>query len=541
MIVDIDDKNCVPLRDFLQSLGLDEGAELVESKHRLIKGSDNKAICDLGRLKLEHYEAIQQFAKEQGFRGLQMLATTIINVLTKPDQTKVRTLKALPNVLIEHFMGQAIDGWVYMENNGIFLPYLIGKIRYEPEKKTSYGTNPAEVTLELLANVAAKSKGNQQVGSKKITFLSETIAGVTLPELLRNHGIHVETPELKADYERQMALFLDYQPRHAEQFLLSGMTFSGEDLDRMGVAHRLGEETTFRAINEEAIIQRVFIDEIDNEFWSERYPGAFSALPYHPLIYFFNLETHAYAWAHVDHAKPYVYKPELREKLVLPEDHKTLIDILASDMEMLSDIVQGKSGGTCILCSGAPGLGKTLTAEVYSEVVARPLYRVHSGQLGIQSDEVENNLKMILMRAQRWNAVLLIDEACVYIRMRGNDLEHNAVVASFLRNLEYFSGLLFMTTNRPDDVDQAIVSRCVAHIRYVVPDDVTRRKLWQVLGENYNAGLSETLLDQLCEKFTSVGGRDIKELLKLTLKFAKGRKLPVSIELFTQCAQFRGL
>ena len=50
----------------------------------------------------------------------------------------------------------------------------------------------------------------------------------------------------------------------------------------------------------------------------------------------------------------------------------------------------------------------------------------------------------------------------------------NAVVGVFLRVLEYFNGLLFLTTNRVDDIDEAIVSRCIALIRYHAPDAVAR-------------------------------------------------------------------
>ena len=107
-------------------------------------------------------------------------------------------------------------------------------------------------------------------------------------------------------------------------------------------------------------------------------------------------------WIHVDNLTDYQYDSSLREKLILPEEHRDLIDILTQDMDILmDDIVAGKSGGTTILCKGAPGLGKTLTAEVYSEVVGRPLYRVHSGQLGVSSENVEKNLEKVLKRAQR--------------------------------------------------------------------------------------------------------------------------------------------
>jgi SpoVK/Ycf46/Vps4 family AAA+-type ATPase len=172
----------------------------------------------------------------------------------------------------------------------------------------------------------------------------------------------------------------------------------------------------------------------------------------------------------------------LRDKLVLPQAHRDLIDILTADRNFLmEDIVEGKSGGTTILCKGAPGLGKTLTAEVYAEVVGKPLYRVHSGQLGVTAGSVEANLSKILQRAARWDSVLLLDEADVYIRRRDNDLQHNAIVAEFLRTLEYFNGLLFMTTNRVADIDDAILSRCIAIIQFETPTKEQAAQLWKSL------------------------------------------------------------
>lgn len=232
----------------------------------------------------------------------------------------------------------------------------------------------------------------------------------------------------------------------------------------------------------------------------------------------------------------------MRDKLILPQDHRDLIDILTADMNVLmEDIVEGKSGGTTILCKGAPGLGKTLTAEVYSEVVGKPLYRVHSGQLGITAASVEENLSQILRRAARWDSILLLDEADVYIRCRDNDLQHNAIVAEFLRTLEYFNGLLFMTTNRTDDVDDAILSRCIAIIKYEVPPKDDAVRLWKSLATQFKVELSDDLIDELTNTYAKSSGRDIKELLKLTSKFCKSKKIPLSAEAFRQCAMFRGV
>ncbi|MDB5962770.1 MAG: family ATPase, partial [Massilia sp.] len=241
------------------------------------------------------------------------------------------------------------------------------------------------------------------------------------------------------------------------------------------------------------------------------------------------------------HLEEYLYQPELREKLVLPGHHRDLIDILTSNMEVLmEDVVPGKSGGTTILCQGAPGLGKTLTAEIYAEVVGKPLYRVHSGQLGTTAASVGATLTGILRRAMRWQAIILLDEADVYIRRRDNDLEHNAIVAEFLRTLEYFNGLLFMTTNRIGDVDDAILSRCIATIHYETPSKSDALRLWKLLGEQFGAALSDDLIEALTVTYPRASGRDMKELLKLVTRYCKAKNLPLSSEAFRLCALFRG-
>jgi len=80
---------------------------------------------------------------------------------------------------------------------------------------------------------------------------------------------------------------------------------------------------------------------------------------------------------------------------------------------------------------------------------------MHSGQLGLGVAAMENALKVALMRAQRWGAVMLIEEADVYIKRRDDDMTMKAVVGVFLRVLEYFSRLPFLTTHRIDDIDEA--------------------------------------------------------------------------------------
>lgn len=70
--------------------------------------------------------------------------------------------------------------------------------------------------------------------------------------------------------------------------------------------------------------------------------------------------------------------------------------------------------------------------------VKRPLYIVGAGDLGTSAHELDEELTRIFKAATKWGAIVLIDEADVFLEERSlHDLARNAVVAVFLRQLEY--------------------------------------------------------------------------------------------------------
>lgn len=96
-----------------------------------------------------------------------------------------------------------------------------------------------------------------------------------------------------------------------------------------------------------------------------------------------------------------------------------------------------------------------MTAEGISELLKCPLYMVSAGELGTDSRYLEGELQKILDICHAWGAILLLDEADVFLEKRNmHDIHRNALVSIFLRQLEYFQGILFLTTNRVE------VSRC---------------------------------------------------------------------------------
>lgn len=133
---------------------------------------------------------------------------------------------------------------------------------------------------------------------------------------------------------------------------------------------------------------------------------------------------------------------------------------------------------------GPPGTGKTLTAEGISELLKCPLYMVSAGELGTDSRILEGELQRILDICHAWGAILLLDEADVFLEKRNmHDIHRNALVSIFLRQLEYFQGILFLTTNRVETFDDAFQSRIHIALRYDPLDLKAKKAIFKMFVE----------------------------------------------------------
>lgn len=475
-------------------------------------------------------------------------------------------LEGVLPALVRYLAEGSERGWLFAANmDGKPLAWVPTRIDYVQGSSEELG----KVMIELKAHSRAS------LVSQSLRITESDLPGHTIAEILAAKGFLKETPALLAAYDASSERYFAWRGRDGQQFSGIGMGFIAEDPT---ATHRDVDWTrkdqvvlnasggSARLVNDEGILpprgvglaspgdilapylrraakSSDFDCEEEVKALDTSLPAhLFKALPVHAYLFLFHLELHQHLWVHADDIAPYVYQPELKHKLVLPTEQTELIDILTAEMDVLQeDVVAGKSGGTTVLCAGPPGVGKTLTAEVYAEVTGRPLYRVHSGQLGLSVSAMEGALKEALTRAQRWGAVMLIDEADVYIRKRSDDITANAVVGVFLRVLEYFDGLLFLTTNRIDDIDEAIVSRCIALIRYHQPDQTARERIWRVMAEQFGLALDVGMPAQLAARYPQASGRDIKGLSKLVAKFCQHKALQPSLDVFARCAMFRAL
>ncbi|MEM8556152.1 MAG: ATP-binding protein, partial [Pseudomonadota bacterium] len=437
--------------------------------------------------------------------------------------------------LTRALVDQCQRGWLFAADiSNRPLPYVVTRLDFTPANHDESG----RIFVELKAN----AKG--ALANSLMRVMSKDIEDRTFGEVLLSKGFLLETPELLKSYDATAARYFEWRAKYGVLFAAQGRGFYAEDptasrrdtdWTRKDMVVLSASGGKARLVNDESILtDRALTLDVPGEVLAaylrraakssdydhedalralaDRVPEAmFTQVPVHAFMLMFHLDLHHYVWVHVEDMELYAYQPHLKGKLVLPPEQTELIDILTAEMDVLmDDIVEGKSGGTTVLCAGPPGVGKTLTAEVYSEIIGRPLYRVHSGQLGLNVAQMETALKDVLTRAQRWGAVMLIDEADVYIKRRDDDMTMNAVVGVFLRVLEYFNGLLFLKTNRVEDIDEAIVSRCIAMIRFHPPDRESRVRIWQVMLDQFGLPVAEHVVQDLADLFPDASGRDIK-------------------------------
>lgn len=193
------------------------------------------------------------------------------------------------------------------------------------------------------------------------------------------------------------------------------------------------------------------------------------------------------SWGHVslDHLSEVRCDTESFKYLVLDAavklTVKALIGKFASSDGKLSpwpnDFVRNKGEGRIFLLHGSPGVGKTCTAECVAELTRRPLLAITSGDLA--APDVERQLSYFLALGERYGALVLLDEADVYLEARrGRDLARNALVSVFLRALEYYRGVLFLTTNRVATFDRAFTSRVHVALHYRRLTGADRARVW---------------------------------------------------------------
>ncbi|RSL44203.1 hypothetical protein CEP54_014780 [Fusarium duplospermum] len=192
--------------------------------------------------------------------------------------------------------------------------------------------------------------------------------------------------------------------------------------------------------------------------------------------------TEAVVDLRVDQIREVVWNDKAFESLLVAEDMKEQILALVTtqfETEKNTDFINNKGNGLTILLHGPAGTGKTFTAESVAEVARKPLYTVACSEIGTEPEQVQKYLQSVLHLGKIWDCIVLLDDAEVFLEQRKlQDPKRDALVSVFLHALEYYEGILILTTNRVFTVDAASKSHIRLTVHYQL-DDYQRKQIWR--------------------------------------------------------------
>jgi hypothetical protein len=563
------------VREVIEKIGKDEASFSIDRW----KDGEIREYLDFSKMRTDEIKEFDKLLKrlaeqpstKQKYGAAYRKFTEFFTLLTGDVGGKaIKKLDMIPAAIKSYFK-DSDRKWVFKEtSDGLPNPYFLTRCWY---KEAHYLRSGAYVPATTHLVITAWRQGKQTTSS--FSWLAKNVgkAGKTVQQLLSQHGLHIETDAAVEAYYEEFHRCLELQEQVGLQMSSQGTAFLKAEnrwyspaavaMIREGIATKVViEDQDIRSDDDESetSIMDTFWDVVKVSKLRSRRPVSDDddeveveevdetdddekkriELPIHPYLYVFDLDKHQYVDIHTKNLLDYKWNKTLGDKLIIKDEDKKLIDLLMNRTgQSVSDIVSGKMNGVIVLATGSPGIGKTLTAEVFSEMIEKPLYNVQCSQLGLNVDQIEKNLRNVLDRASRWGAILLVDEADVYIRKRGEDIHQNAIVGVFLRLIEYYRGVLFMTSNRGEEIDDAIISRATAWIKYEKPSPDLLARIWDVLGKQYGANFSDTDIKRLLKILPGISGRTVRNLLKLARMLAGDS--PVTVDLIDQVKGYQQL
>ncbi|KAI1135114.1 P-loop containing nucleoside triphosphate hydrolase protein [Hypoxylon sp. FL0543] len=256
-----------------------------------------------------------------------------------------------------------------------------------------------------------------------------------------------------------------------------------------------------------------------------------------PKLWAFSLGHKCWKMILPEHLTAVQPREDAIDKLWMLRNHKTSLELMLShlDAEKVKrshGTKRGKGQGLNILLTGNSGTGKTFTVETLAEKRGVPLYKIACGDLGSNPDNLESKFNEAMLRAANWGAILLLDEADIFISRDSDSLVQNVLVSILLRQLERSDCVFFMTTHTVHEMlDEAVRSRL--HLTLRLPDLTLegQRSIWSGCIRDIEnlSPPSKQALDHFIKNdlevmdnraFTKLNGRQIRNCVTAALAVA---------------------
>ena len=163
---------------------------------------------------------------------------------------------------------------------------------------------------------------------------------------------------------------------------------------------------------------------------------------------------------------------------------------------------------------GAPGTGKTMAAHAIAKNLGRKILVVNYADIESKFvGETPKNIRKVFEVAKKTNSILFFDEADAILSKRVTnmtqavDVSVNQTRSVMLMLMNEFQDFIIFATNFIENFDPAFMRRISIHVKFELPDEECRKKLWQMyippeLPNNID-------VDEIAKKFDGLSGSDI--------------------------------
>ena len=178
---------------------------------------------------------------------------------------------------------------------------------------------------------------------------------------------------------------------------------------------------------------------------------------------------------------------------------------------------------------GAPGTGKTMAAHAIAKNLGRKILVVNYADIESKFvGETPKNIRKAFEAAKKSNSILFFDEADAILSKRVTnmtqavDVSVNQTRSVMLMLMNEFQDFIIFATNFISNFDPAFMRRISVHVKFDLPDEICRKKLWQ---KYIPAELPNNIdVEEISKKFSGISGSDIANaMLNSAFKAARLR------------------
>jgi SpoVK/Ycf46/Vps4 family AAA+-type ATPase len=199
------------------------------------------------------------------------------------------------------------------------------------------------------------------------------------------------------------------------------------------------------------------------------------------------------------------------EDVVLPQDVRKLLLRVVSSHERTQEVWRewgmhktvSYGTGTLLLLHGDPGTGKTMSGHAIAAHLGLKVLNVNARAL-LAADGSGEALSA-LFRAARYHGALLLFDECEEL-LQSRSLGSGELVRHLLKEFERFDGIAVMATNRPNDIDEAMLRRFRLRVHFPRPDRTARAEILRRLLPPAGAVDPDLDVERLASRYETTGG-----------------------------------